>query len=97
MKAHDDLVKVHPLGLTHFAARDGGSESGAEKAQHTLNHRESRGEGGFGEQGARIPDSFSEWVQHRPKNARKKYRPTTQGAWVRKQESQAKAALQNFG
>lgn len=93
VKAHDDLVRVHPLGLTHLTAREGGPESRTEEIQHTLNHRECRGEQSFVEKRSGGLDSFVEWVQHRPKNARKKYRPTSQGAWVRKQEFQAKAAL----
>lgn len=93
MKAHDDDVKVRPLELSHLAEREGHPESSAESGQHALSHRESGGEEGFGEQRPQGGDSFTEWVQHRPKNTRKKYRPTTQGAWVQKQEFRAQATL----
>ncbi len=43
-------------------------------------------------QDGRRGETFVKWLQHRPKNSRKKYRPTTQGAWVREREFKAKSA-----
>lgn len=49
-----------------------------------------------GDRRSRGPDSFAEWLQHRPERARKKLKPTTQGDWVRNKESQANAVLKAF-
>ncbi|CAN0271954.1 unnamed protein product [Pylaiella littoralis] len=94
-QAHDDLVRVHPLQAAQLAARKSDSESGAAQVTDTPGDRKHRRRGEQREEQSIPPlDSFVEWVRHRPKTSRKKFRPTTQGAWVRKQEFRAKAALE---
>ncbi|CAM9896131.1 unnamed protein product [Ectocarpus fasciculatus] len=91
-QAHDDLVKIHPLGETHFATRTREPDRSTGDAPDTPKNREGCGGKEGSEQSLRI-GSFTGWVRNRPKSVLRKYRPTTQGAWVRKQEFRAKSAL----
>ncbi|CAM9663171.1 unnamed protein product [Scytosiphon promiscuus] len=89
-QAHDDLVKVHPLETTHLAPHVPGPES---STGDTRNQSDSNS--GVREHVEEGPaaDSFQEWVKDGPRSRRKCYLPTTQGAWVRRQELHAKSTL----
>ncbi|CAB1106131.1 unnamed protein product [Ectocarpus sp. CCAP 1310/34] len=98
-QAHDDLVRIHPLGATHLAIRTpepdrrtGDAPDTPKNMENTPKNMESCGGKEGSEQSLPI-DSFGEWVRNRPKSALRKYRPITQGAWVRRQEFRAKSTL----
>ncbi|CAN0233911.1 unnamed protein product [Ectocarpus sp. 4 AP-2014] len=91
-QAHDDLVRIHPLGATHSATRTPEPDRRTGDAPETPKNMESGGGKEGSEQSLPI-DSFAGWVRNRPKSALRKYRPTTQGAWVRRQEFRAKSTL----
>lgn len=102
-QAHDDLVRVHALRATHLSAahqqetpsKTDEQLQGAPLRPHlprksTTRSCRKRKEASHGNLRR---DSFLEWVLQHPETVLRKYRPTTQGAWVKKNEFRAKATL----
>lgn len=105
-QAHDDLVKVHALRAIHLnvdqqeaSSRTDEDLQEASNCPQLSRNNTTRSCGNVNREGQEVSDrelrqgSFLEWVLQRPKAALKKHRPTTQGAWVKKNEFQAKATL----
>lgn len=102
-QAHDDLVRVHALRAAHLSTHQ--QETPSRTDEHVqkapncpqlprnITTRSCRTGKEASHRNLR-QGSFLEWVLQRPKAVlRKKYRPTTQGAWVKKNEFRAKATL----
>lgn len=102
-QAHDDLVRVCPLIMdqlnenrTETTSRAEEGLQGRSKYRRRLKIESERCPTAT-TVGQQIPSqcSFIEWVRHRPRAALRKYRSTTQGAWIRGQELKAKSTLLN--
>lgn len=104
-QAHDDLVRVHALRAAQLnAPQQEASLRTDEDLQKTsnlpwLSRNTVRSCRKKNRKGKEVSDrelrqgSFMEWVLLRPEAVLKKHRPTTQGAWVKKNEFRAKATL----
>ena len=105
-QAHDDLVRVHALRATQLYAHQPKASSRADKDLEDASNCPQLSRNSTARscrekirQGKEVSDrelrqgSFLEWVLQRPDTVLKKHRPTTQGAWVKKNEFRAKATL----
>lgn len=101
-QAHDDHVKIRPLVGKQLVERQLEMTPKTKKEKHDApNCRQRSGIWGTPHQSKAQRDhedpppvgNFAEWVRHRPAAILKKYPPTTQGAWVRKNEFKAMASL----
>ena len=104
-QAHDDLVQVHALRATQLNAHQRESSlridedlREASNCPQLSRNNPARSCRSIYRKGKKVSDrelqgSFLEWVLQRPEAVLKKDRPTTQGAWVKKNELRAKATL----
>lgn len=93
-QAHDDNVKVRPLLGKQLVERQSEMTLRLSKEEHLgTRSKQQQSKEQKDDEDRLTVGSFAEWVRQRPAVVLKKYRPTTQGAWVRENELKAKARL----